>query len=86
MVYASSIKKVGCILKLVRSVASVSSLYCSITVTLVTSSKWLAVMGIDPKTVKYLTIADEKGLGVSSLEEIQVLGERIEDVKKQFRV
>jgi uncharacterized protein (DUF362 family) len=45
-----------------------------------------AIMGIDPRTVKYLAIAGEKGLGVSNLDEIHVLGERIEDVKRQFRV
>jgi uncharacterized protein (DUF362 family) len=45
-----------------------------------------AIMGIDPRKVKYLTIAGENGLGVSNLDEIQVLGERIEDVKKQFRI
>lgn len=45
-----------------------------------------AIMGIDPRKVKYITIAGEMGLGVSSLDEIQVFGERIEDVKRQFRV
>jgi len=45
-----------------------------------------AIMGIDPRKVKYLTIAGENGLGVSNLDEIQVLGERIEDVKKQLRI
>ena len=44
-----------------------------------------AVMGIDPLTVKYLRIAEEIGLGVSSLEEITVLGENINKVKKRFR-
>ena len=44
-----------------------------------------AVMGIDPFTVKYLRIAEEIGLGVSNLEEIKVLGENIEEVKKRFR-
>lgn len=44
-----------------------------------------AVMGIDPVTVKYLRIAEEIGLGVSNLEEIKVLGESIEEVKKRFR-
>jgi uncharacterized protein (DUF362 family) len=45
-----------------------------------------AIMGIDPRKVKYLTMAGEKGMGVSNLDEIQVIGERIEDVKRQFRV
>ena len=44
-----------------------------------------AVMGIDPLTVKYLRIAEEIGLGVSSLKEITVLGENIDKVKKRFR-
>lgn len=45
-----------------------------------------SVMGIDPSRVKYLRLAEEMGLGVSDLREIEVLGESIEGVKKQFRV
>jgi uncharacterized protein (DUF362 family) len=45
-----------------------------------------SVMGIDPSRVKYLRLAEERGLGVSDLREIEVLGETIEGVKKQFRV
>lgn len=45
-----------------------------------------AVMGIDPNKVKYLTLAQETGLGVSNLEEIEVLGENIEEIERKFRL
>jgi len=45
-----------------------------------------AVMGIDPRKIRYLSLAEEKGLGVSNIKEIEVLGESIEDVKRKFRV
>lgn len=45
-----------------------------------------AVMGIDPRNIKYLRLAEERGLGVSNLKEIEVFGENIEEVKKKFRV
>ena len=45
-----------------------------------------AVMGVSPHKVKYLQLAEEKSLGVSNLEEIEVLGEKIEEVTKKFRV
>jgi len=44
-----------------------------------------AVMGIDPKRVGYLKLAEERGLGVSNIKEIEVLGESIEDVQREFR-
>jgi len=44
-----------------------------------------AVMGISPTEVKHLLLAEEKGLGTSNLDEITVLGEPIEMVKRKFR-
>ncbi len=44
-----------------------------------------AVMGIDPRRVEYLELAEQRGLGVSSLEDIEVVGERIEGVRRIFR-
>jgi len=44
-----------------------------------------AVMGIPSADVKHLVLAEEKGLGTCNLEEITVLGEPIENVKKKFR-
>lgn len=41
--------------------------------------------GVDPKTVKYLCIAEEAGLGVMDMNEIEILGERPEDVMKKYR-
>jgi uncharacterized protein (DUF362 family) len=43
-----------------------------------------AVMGIEPTEVKHLVLAEKKGLGTSNLEEITILGEPIEKVKRKF--
>jgi len=45
-----------------------------------------AVMCIDPQKVKYLRLAEERGLGVSNLNHIEVLGEDIERVKRRFKL
>jgi len=44
-----------------------------------------AVMGIPPESVKHLRLAEEIGLGTCRLEQIEVLGEPIEKVKRKFR-
>jgi uncharacterized protein (DUF362 family) len=43
-----------------------------------------AVMGISPTEVKHLVLAEKKGLGTSDLEQITILGETIEKVKRKF--
>jgi hypothetical protein len=43
-------------------------------------------MGIDPLKVKYLRLAEERGLGVSNLSEIEVLGKHIEEVARKFQL
>jgi len=43
-----------------------------------------AVMGISPTDVKHLLLAEKKGLGTCHLEEITVLGEPLENVKRKF--
>jgi hypothetical protein len=43
-------------------------------------------MGINPRNVEYLNLAEDKGLGVSKLNKIKILGDRIEDVKKKFKL
>jgi len=43
-----------------------------------------AVMGIPPTDVKHILLAEKKGLGTCNLEEITVLGEPIEKVKRKF--
>jgi uncharacterized protein (DUF362 family) len=43
-----------------------------------------AVMGIPPTDVKHLLLAEKKGLGTCNLEEVTVLGEPIEKVKRKF--
>ena len=45
-----------------------------------------AVMGIEPKKVKYLKLAEKKGLGISNLKKIETLGEKIENVMIKFKV
>lgn len=45
-----------------------------------------AIMGIDPKKVKYLQLAAKCGLGVSDLNEIEILGEEIDKVKRKFEL
>jgi len=44
-----------------------------------------AVMGIPPAKVKHLKLAEAKGLGTCDLEEITVLGEPIDKVKRKFK-
>jgi len=44
-----------------------------------------AVMGIPPSEVKHLRLAEEKGLGTTDLNQIEVVGEPIEGVKKKFK-
>lgn len=43
------------------------------------------VMGVRPSDVKHLVFAEKKGLGTCSLDQIAVLGEPIENVRKKFR-
>ncbi|MEM2027018.1 MAG: DUF362 domain-containing protein [Candidatus Bathyarchaeia archaeon] len=44
-----------------------------------------AVMGISPTEVKHLVLAEKKGLGTCRLENIEVIGEPVERVKRKFR-
>ena len=44
-----------------------------------------AVMGISLNDVKHLLLAEKKGLGTCNLEEITVLGEPIEKVRRKFK-
>jgi len=45
-----------------------------------------AIMGIDPRKVKHLQLAAKCGLGVSDLNKIEVLGEKIDEVKREFKL
>lgn len=45
-----------------------------------------SVMGVDPNNVKYLRLAEARGLGVSNLSNIEVHGTCIEDVARNFRM
>lgn len=44
-----------------------------------------AVMGIPPTDVKHLVLAEKKSIGTCRLEEITILGEPIEKVKRKFK-
>jgi len=43
-----------------------------------------AVMGVKPTDVKHLVLAEKKKLGTCNLKEITVLGEPVENVKREF--
>jgi uncharacterized protein (DUF362 family) len=43
-----------------------------------------AVMGLDPIDVRHLKLAEIRGLGISNLNNIRVLGEPIETIKREF--
>jgi len=43
-----------------------------------------SIMGISPTDVKHLCLAEKKGLGTCNLEEVTILGEPIEKVKRKF--
>ncbi len=43
-----------------------------------------AIMGRGPSVVKYLGYGENKGLGTANLEEIEIIGESIENVKSYF--
>jgi uncharacterized protein (DUF362 family) len=45
-----------------------------------------AIMGIDPRKVPYLQLAAQRGLGISDLHQIEILGEEIADVKRVFKL
>lgn len=44
-----------------------------------------AVMMIPPDEVKHLRLAEKKGLGINNLNQIEILGEPIEKVRRKFR-
>jgi uncharacterized protein (DUF362 family)/ferredoxin len=44
-----------------------------------------AVMEIDPKEIKHIQLASEAGLGRGDLEEIEILGQTIEQVSRPFK-
>jgi uncharacterized protein (DUF362 family) len=44
-----------------------------------------AVMGVSPTDVKHLVLAQEKGLGTCSLDQITLVGEPLEKVRRVFR-
>jgi uncharacterized protein (DUF362 family) len=45
----------------------------------------LLVMGIDPKQQKHAVLAEEHGIGSMNMNKIQVVGEKIDNVKRTFK-
>lgn len=43
-----------------------------------------AVMGVDPNIVRHIQMAAERGLGIAQLDRINIVGNKIEDVKLKF--
>lgn len=43
------------------------------------------IIGFDPKEILYLTKAEQKKLGTTNLENVEILGEKIEDVFHEFK-
>jgi len=44
-----------------------------------------AVMGIPPEDIEHLRLAEKKGLGTCDLNQIEIVGEPIERVRKKFK-
>ena len=44
-----------------------------------------AVMGVDPRDVRHLKLAERRGLGIANLNDIKVLGEPIETITREFK-
>ncbi|MEM2914680.1 MAG: DUF362 domain-containing protein [Candidatus Bathyarchaeia archaeon] len=44
-----------------------------------------AIMGVSPTEVEHITLAEKKGLGISDLKKIDIMGEPLEKVKRKFR-
>lgn len=42
-------------------------------------------MSVDPRSVGHLKLAETRGLGVANLNDIRVLGEPIEILKREFK-
>lgn len=44
------------------------------------------IIGLNPELVKYIGFAEKKGLGTSDLNKINIIGEKIENVKRVFKL
>jgi uncharacterized protein (DUF362 family) len=42
------------------------------------------VMDVDPMTVTHIQLAEKRGLGTANIHEIELMGERLENVRKHF--
>ena len=45
-----------------------------------------SVIGIDPSEIRYLQLAEEKGLGIANMKNIILLGEDIKVMRKRFKL
>lgn len=44
-----------------------------------------AIMGLDSKTIRHITLAAERRLGIADLDKVTVIGASIESVAKKYR-
>ncbi|MBC7189321.1 DUF362 domain-containing protein [Candidatus Aerophobetes bacterium] len=44
------------------------------------------IMGINPQEIEYIKMAEKEGLGCADLSKIEIVGEKIESVKRAFKV
>lgn len=51
-----------------------------------TDSVGAAVMGISPQSVRHIALSESRGVGCADLDQIQVVGNSIEKVKKNFEL
>ncbi len=76
---------VGCEMDEVKGEPISMNLVIAGTDMVATDAVGAAVMGVDPRMVRHLQLAEKRGLGTARLEAISIVGESIESVRKNFR-
>lgn len=76
---------VGCEMDEVKGEPVSMNLVIAGTDIVATDAVGAAVMGLDPKMVRHLQLAEKRGLGTARLDAISIVGESIESVRKDFR-
>ncbi len=76
---------VGCEMDEVKGESVPMNLIIAGTDMVATDAVGAAVMGVDPRIVRHLQLAEKRGLGTAQLDTISIVGESIESVRKNFR-
>ncbi|MCJ7631429.1 DUF362 domain-containing protein [Candidatus Bathyarchaeota archaeon] len=76
---------VGCEMDEVKGEPISMNLVIAGTDMVATDAVGAAVMGVDPRMVRHLQLAEKRGLGTARLDAISIVGESIESVRKDFR-